>query len=71
MTKKHFIALAAAIKDTPIPARLLPDDHADDATVAYEARRFAANVIAVVACADNPRFDYERFVKACGLSEGK
>lgn len=76
MTRKHYIALAAAIKDTNVldpyqvgeaPVFSVSRDFIEDI-----ARKFAADVVAAVAYADNPRFDYARFVRACGLTtEGK
>ena len=52
MTKKHFIALAAAIKSSD-----------ND----LQTKTFAALVIIRVAEQDNPRFDRGRFLTACGL----
>jgi len=54
MSKKHFVALAAEIKNL-VDAGNLSEAHA------------AADVIATVAIKDNPRFDINRFLAACGL----
>jgi hypothetical protein len=53
MTKKHFKALALEIRESDQPA---------------ETKWFAARVIARVASQDNPHFDRERFLKACGFA---
>lgn len=52
MTKKHFEALAREIAASNNSA---------------EMKMFAAMVVIRVAQNDNPRFDRERFMKACGL----
>ena len=54
MTKKHFEAFAREIAES------------DNSP---ETRMFAAMVVIRVAQEFNPRFDRERFLKACGLSE--
>lgn len=54
MSKKHFIALAAEIKNLV------------NAGCRKEAEA-AAMVVAIVAQQDNPRFDLNRFKTACGL----
>lgn len=54
MTKKHFEAFAREIA-------------ASDNGGA--AKMFAALVVIRVAQQDNPRFDRERFLKACGLGD--
>jgi hypothetical protein len=51
MTKKHFIQLAKEIA----------------AESNIELRKFACEVVIKVARQDNPRFDVERFRRACGL----
>lgn len=53
MSKKHYIAMAAAVREI-----------AD----VIERRRMAERVAAVCA-ADNPRFNRARFLAACGVSE--
>ena len=52
MTKKHFEAFARQIQMSDV----LP-----------EIKEYAALVIVHVAEKDNPRFDRDRFLKACGL----
>lgn len=52
VTKKHFEAFARVIAAS------------DNDLV---AKTFAALVIVRVASEDNPRFDRDRFMKACGL----
>lgn len=56
MTKKHFIAFAREI------ARGI-----DAPEVNLNARLYAANVVIRIAREHNPRFDTDRFLKACGL----
>mgnify|MGYP003348447661 FL=1 len=52
MTKKHFEALAKHI-------RMILDPHV----------RLNAAVAVAAACQEaNPKFDYERFYKACGVN---
>jgi hypothetical protein len=58
MTKKHFIAVARAIRED-----------LEDCRIAEATARYAANVFATVARHDNPRFNRERFMRACGLVE--
>lgn len=53
MTQKHFEAFAEKIKNE----------------VPYEEnRRMVADVVIEVAQKFNPRFDKDRFLKACGLT---
>ena len=54
MTKKHFIALAAAMRQVAG----LPDTDT-------ETHAICCRAIATVARKDNPRFDYDKFLKAC------
>ena len=64
MTRKHFVMLAAAIKEAqaynpwPTPA---------EAQAAALMRRTVANNVASVLGHDNPAFDRERFLKAAGV----
>ena len=64
MTKKHFQAFANTLRtDMEETARRWP-------TKLEETRRavtYAAYAFTRVAQDDNPRFDRERFYKACGL----
>lgn len=52
MTKKHFEAFAREISSS---------------SGNYTTKLFAAVIFCRVAEQDNPRFDRERFLKACGL----
>lgn len=64
MSRKHFEALAAAIREAYEAA---DERHANGA----EARRAIAFTAGKVAraCADsNPRFDDKRFLAACGIN---
>lgn len=56
MSKKDYVAIARAI----CTATYAADDMADRFTAARIAREIA-NALA----ADNPRFDRERFIRAC------
>jgi len=60
MTCKDYVALAEAIQ--------LAYEYKSTLTSHEMALRIAGN-IANVAAWDNPRFDRERFLKACGLSK--
>ena len=51
MTRKHFVAMAQEIAQ-------MPD---------RKSARIAAEAFAQVACAVNPRFDFDRFYTACGV----
>ena len=51
MSKKHFIALAAALSKIDCE----------------KCRRTAAEAVADFSAADNARFDRARFLTACGL----
>ncbi len=53
MTRKHFEAIAAAVRDTPMEA---------------SARRELASNLASVCRGVNDRFDRQRFLTACGVS---
>ena len=55
MTKKHYKAIAKAIKDSA-----LPDDAGAEAQ-----REQTAQLIAVTLESLNPRFDQQRFLDAC------
>ena len=62
MSRKHFEALAAALRsNAPSPESSLYE---------VEADLFARIVNAVAGACEraNPRFDYERFERACGLT---
>ena len=54
MTKKHFEAVARLIREFE---------------ASRDAKEFAAVVFARVAEESYPRFDRERFLKACGLGD--
>lgn len=53
MSKRHYEAFARLVRES-------------DADVF--AKVFAARIFARIAAEDNPRFDRERFYRACGLS---
>jgi hypothetical protein len=65
MSKKHYIAIAAAIWDElhgPLAMQRTPDE-------ADGIRRMARRLTQVF-WSDNPRFDRKRFLDACGIEEG-
>lgn len=62
MSKKHYEALAAALRD----AR---NDEGSDYATFDEGIDAAVERIAIVLRKDNPRFDSARFLKAAGVSE--
>jgi len=65
MTRKDYILIADALKAAkPIPAHQLPD-YSERAAI--ESHRNAVHSICAALSDDNPRFDRERFLKACGL----
>jgi len=57
VTKKHFIAFAYGIVSD-----------LRNGVITRETAEYCANIVAAVAVSDNPRFNRERFMKACGLS---
>lgn len=57
MTRKDYVAIAAAIHNAP-----WSDSMTAEATITAIAEN-----IAEVMSRDNPRFDRERFLKACGV----
>jgi hypothetical protein len=61
MTKKHFNAIAQRIKGAA-------DDFRGQSSVLH-GLRVAAEAFADSAAEVNPRFDYDRFMEACGLTE--
>ena len=58
MTRKDYILIAAAIAAAKIDAM----------TGAEYARKCITHNIALALASDNPRFDRERFLKACGVT---
>ena len=61
MTRKDYVAIAAAIHRTGMAVNIGPKKTAEYAI------RLAATDIAATMAADNPRFDRARFLKACGV----
>jgi hypothetical protein len=69
MTKKHFIEFARIIKAQVDAAQPAPGGiKTIDMNIADDNARFAAEMVAKVALADNPRFNKARFFAACGLN---
>ena len=61
MTRKDYVAIAAALHRTGMASRIGKGMNGE------QALRLAAADIAATMAADNPRFDRERFLKACGM----
>lgn len=62
MAKKHFKALASAIR-----SQWFGDTHEEIANRASKTE--FAKVVAAICAADNPAFDRARFLAACGVTE--
>jgi hypothetical protein len=67
MTKKHFIALAAALMETRPGFVGYRKDCSDRMKVWFKD----IDTVADVCARFNPNFDRERFLAACGVEEGK
>ena len=63
MTRKDYVAIAAAFHRTGMAVNI-----GKRKTAEYAIRLAAIDVAATMAH-DNPRFDRERFLKACGVAE--
>ena len=61
MTRKDYIAIAAAIHRTGMASRIGKKKSSE------ETLRLAAIDIAATMAQDNPRLDRERFLAACGV----
>lgn len=61
MTRKDYVAIAAAIHRTGMAVNIGQKKSAE------YALKLAATDIAATMANDNPRFDRERFLKACGV----
>ncbi len=61
LTRKHYKAIAAIVKDCTKTT--------DDA-VTYVSSSQLCHELADYFAADNPRFDRERFLTACGIESG-
>lgn len=66
MTRKHYEAVAAVIRDEVDSVSDLPTVQA---VIVRISLLNVADGLADVFAADNPRFDRERFLAACGLGE--
>lgn len=71
MTRKHFEQIAAALRDTKPPKPGADKSHYWAARYASEVKRWEIVVERMTEfCAEsNPRFDRERFQRACGLED--
>ncbi len=61
ITRQHYKAIAEIIKETPV------DIDTDTTTTVERFRSEISRKLAVYFTNDNPRFDYEKFMAACGL----
>lgn len=70
MTKKDYIAVAAAIRNQRerMPANPQPGD-VDALRVHWSTHYLIATSLADVFARDNPRFDRARFLDVCGVSQ--
>ncbi len=66
MTKKDYIKIVAVIKKEIDRSKSNKTDQ-DYLNGRYDATRDTALDLAVVFASDNPRFDQDRFLEACGL----
>lgn len=65
MTKKHFKALAEALKaNRQLMSRLKNDNQANNASIDHIHETLIAQVASICA-ASNPNFDYRKFLSAC------
>ena len=66
MSRKHYIATAQIIQELVeiAPGTGSAYDHGFK-----DATGFAAQRLAIMFATDNPRFDHDRFYRACGLPE--
>ena len=64
MTKKDYVKIAAAFKETKVVGDARTDDAVFAAMGTWNALR---EEIAAICAIDNPRFDRARFYKACGM----
>lgn len=69
MTKKHFQALADALKDTHDRLTRIQASRPVDCADALMGWRQTVNDVADVCAQTNPRFNRARFLKACGVED--
>ena len=62
MTRKDYVAIATALNRTYPAHRRELDGKPDEAVAQWQ---FSVDAIADVLAEDNPRFDRDRFLKAC------
>lgn len=63
MTRKDYVAIAAALR------QFYMDDERESIHTASGAVEYVAHNIANVMARDNPRFDRQRFLRACGIEK--
>lgn len=64
MTRKDYIAIARVISD----AALIQCGTQSEVELQAGVRRRIAHELSDILAKDNPRFDRERFLKACGIA---
>lgn len=70
MTKKHYEAIAAIIKSTYTNAKLYNGiNYRDTAHERCETLETTSIRLADFFAQDNPKFDRERFLEACGVQD--
>jgi hypothetical protein len=70
MTKKHFEAIAALVKDQGVRIDICQEGNdldQDEAAAAWRCLEGVANGLANMCANDNPNFDKQRFLTACGF----
>ena len=67
MTRKDYVAIAAVIANARLPNGAGPFITREAAETHAACRGFIGRALAGVMAQGNPRFDRERFLKACGV----
>lgn len=65
MTRKDYVLIAGALRSTRPPVDLMPND----GPAAFTAWADTVSSVTVALAFDNPDFNQEVFLEACGLPE--